>query len=208
MDTRISSANRITAFPHSKTIVRITVIICVGTGLACYFGQDSKTEQPVQTNEARVEKVFPIERPRGDEIELTVRVLEPKKAVLTIRNVSAKAIYLPYMEAERNGFAYFINYELQKKDEKTGEWAALPPPDLGSGFQPLEAGEIIKGRLVGPENGTFRLELVYMIDSRVFEKMNEIAKIRNVKERLDHYDKISEATNLAQMKITSDPFKL
>jgi hypothetical protein len=206
MGTRTSMANKNHGLFEIKNLVRVIVITCVGTGLACGIANHSGPAQPVQINGARVGKTLPIEPPQGDEIELTVHVLEPKKAVITIRNVSAKSLYVPYMTGERNGFAYFINYELQKKDEQTGEWVALPPPDLGSGFQPLESREIIKGRLMAPESGTFRLALVYMVDSRVFEKMSQISKIRNVKERLENYDNISEWTDAAQMEIMSDPF--
>lgn len=191
-----------------KHVIYVVLLLSTSLGVKCFYEQADRTEQPTERNGIIVNDPLSVERPDGNELTMNIKVITSQKAILTVRNSSNRPVYLSYLKGSSKELAYFINYELERRDEATDSWKTYPPSDFGAGFNPLEPGGSIIGRIYSPESGTFRIRLVYMIDANVYEKRIQIANIVGIDNRLAEYDKIADQINFAQISIVSDPFIL
>jgi hypothetical protein len=195
------------------SLFEIAIIICTSVTSSCFYRKSASDEVPnfnqtVPVTAKRERLEIPVVVPKGNEIAITVGVVGPRKAVVTLSNTTTTPVYLPYLSEPSGGFAYFINYELEEQNEETEEWMTFPPGDFGAGFHALGAGETIRARISTPHSGVFRIKVTYIVDRDVYEKMRKIAEISDVRDKLSEYDKISREIDIAQVKITSNVFRL
>lgn len=114
---------------------------------------------------------FEVRSPKGGEIDVTVKMVKPHVAKVTVRNVSTEPVFIPYAPMVRNGLAFVAILGLERLDRATGEFRSAEEGHLGPGINALPAGETFEYQY-SLENGTYRLNVRYSVDERDAELRN------------------------------------
>lgn len=139
----------------------------------------SKQAVPMATSQQ--ETILPVEEkspdqllvPRGDEVKVVVKYLKPKKAIVTVYNISSGDVFIPYLPGIKSEWAFFNNLQEEKLNPKTGEFEALHGSDFVCGMHPLAAGKSFKYIMWVAESGNYRVNVNYSIDTRLDEQIEK-----------------------------------
>lgn len=157
--------------------------------------------EPIPQLKADKKTRIDVKVPKGDEVSLKVEVIGRRKVRLTVSNISSKTVFLPYFAGGKNKYAYYAIYQIERKDDLTGEFKTFEMGHLGTGLHPLKPSDFYRDIYIDPERGTYRISVTYLIDEKVVEQINNLA-------RLDKEQRLIEEKGNISKTITSEPFEL
>lgn len=148
----------------------------VGVLFVWIYFSPKPVEKPLEVPISMVKENSPetFKIPKGDEIRVEIKYFKPKKAIVTVYNVSPKDVFLAYLPGIKSDWAFFACLNGEKKNLKTGEFddfsygCADSSPDL----HPLQAGKSFKYLLWVAEPGVYRVNIYYLIDPQLADRFN------------------------------------
>jgi hypothetical protein len=148
-----------------------------------------------------------VQKPTGDEVDLQVKVVGRKRAVIIVTNRSNETVYTSYIPGGRDKFALhaILTYErLEPENHTFREWGGN---DFGTGLQPLPARDSFKDSFSAPEGGTYRVSLRFIVDTNLSHRVNRLARLSK-SERQEESRSLDELMKVASHTVVSAPFTL
>jgi hypothetical protein len=194
--------------------ISIITIFVVMTGFLLIVGCKSSNLQNVKdkvelTSNAELNKKtdFDVKIPTGNEVGLKVKVLSRRKVKLTVSNNSSETVFLSYLPRSDNKYETFAVYQVERKDELTGEFKALPYGHSGPGTHPLEPGDFYRTTYFAQRKGIYRINITYSIDRKFEEEIINRSKSGWEPEMIDD-EEFNKKYDLSIGKVTSEVFQL
>lgn len=159
-----------------------------------YLEETKKTEDDVKI-------------PKGNEIELKVEIAGSRKVRITIYNKSSDNTFLPYLSGGKDKYVWYAIFRIERKNKLTGEFEPYGEGHLGTGLQPLGAGDLYRDIIVLVKKGTYRFGISYLIDEKLVEQLNNLGKL-DMEQKIIEEKKLDVKAAPATKTIFSEPVEL
>lgn len=194
----------------AKRVCKILVFVTFLT-TGCYTGLDSTVDQTVANSTTNADAdsnlKLVVQRPTGKELTLTVRVVAPRKAIITVTNNSDTDIYTTYIPGGKDKFAIYAILNEERMDPVTKDFKLLKGNHFGTGFHALPAHDLFNETFFVPHSGKYRVSIRYLVDAGLAKRINGLASL-NGAERMAEEKSISSVDEIATHTIMSEPFEL
>lgn len=146
-------------------------------------------------------------KPTGNEVRLEVKLVAPRRAVVTVHNDSDTDIYLAYIPGGTDKFALHASLGYEKFDPARTEFQPFGSGDFGSGLSLLRAHDYFRDEIFVRESGRYRVTVRYLTDKTLAARINRLGSLQP-DERLVEAGRIAELSDDFTQSVTSDTFAL